>query len=236
MYFTRPVKHSSKHLLRSLLFIGISIFLSIAPLRTANAWYVGVDGFYGAVGVDTLIDDIVILVDAGDNLQHGGGARFNIGFGRKWVTEFSVGFYQGRIFKIVDPVTDQDILQGFLSNFIQGEDITLTVTAALGGVRRQAPQSYATLSLEGRYYVLGDFAYDPDVPNDIFFGLGGDWVIPSFWEGSDYLSVVPSLKVVGGYTRRLTRSLFMEIGAEIFVVPTPPANVFNMRLGLKYAF
>ncbi len=232
MYFTSPIKK----LLRVLLFIGISIFLSIVPLRTARAWYVGVDGFYGAVGVDTLIDDIVILIDAGKNLQHGGGARFNFGFGKKWVTEFSVGVYQGRIFEIVNETTDQEIIRDFLSDFVGGERLALSLTAALGGVRRQAPQTYVTLSMEGRYYVLGDFAYDPDVPNDIFFGLGGDWVVPSFWEGSDYLSVVPSMKLVGGYTRRLTRSLFMEIGAEIFVVPTPPANVFNMRLGLKYAF
>lgn len=232
MYFTPSIKN----LFRALLFISISLLLTIAPLRSARAWYVGVDGFYGAVGVDTLIDDIVVLIDAGNNLQHGGGGRVNFGFGRKWVTEFSVGVYQGRIFEIVDPTTDQEILQDFLGDFTRGEDIALSITAALGGVRRQATQTYATLSLEGRYYVLGDFAYDPDVPNDIFFGVGGDWVIPSFWEGSDYLSVVPSMKLVGGYTRRLTRALFMEVGAEIFVVPTPPANVFNMRLGLKYAF
>ena len=232
MYFTSPIKN----LLRALLFIGISIFLSIVPLRSARAWYVGVDGFYGAVGVDTLIDDIVILIDSGENLQHGGGARFNFGFGKKWVTEFSVGVYQGRIFKIFDPTTNQELFQEFLSDLANSRPFGLSVTDITGGVRRQAPQTYVTLSLEGRYYVLGDFAYDPDVPNDIFFGLGGDWAIPSFWEGSDYLSVVPSMKLVGGYTRRLTRSLFMEIGAEIFVVPTPPANVFNMRLGLKYAF
>ena len=232
MYFTRPVKHLS----RSLLFIGISIFLSIAPLRAARAWYVGFDGYYGAVGVDTLIDDLVIVIDSGKNLQHGGGARFNFGFGRKWVTEFSLGVYQGRAFKIVNPTTSLDFGRLFLSAVANGEPFSVPFTVVTGGVRRQVPQTYATVGLEGRYYVFGDFAYDPDVPNDMFFGIGGDWVIPSFWEGSDYLSILPSLKLVGGYTRRLTRSLFMEIGAEIFVVPTPPANVFNMRLGFKYAF
>lgn len=220
---------------RIAIFAVFSLLLVLAPIRTARAWYVGFDGYYGVVGIDSVIDELVIVVDSGDRLQHGGGAKFNFGLGRKWVTEFSVGIFQGYRYSIDLRAGTQAILQELVNDAVHNRAFDVPISTLVGS-RYQTPQLYATIGLEGRYYILGDFAYDPDVPNDIFFGFGGDWSVPSFWQGSDFLSIMPSMKLVGGYTRRLTRSLFMEIGTEVNIVPTPPANIFNLRLGLKYAF
>ena len=227
---------STLRLCRIALLVAVSLFFALTPAR-AKAWYVGVDGYYGGLGVDRIIDDLFYVVNENPPTQHGGGGRFVFGFGKKWVTEFSVGVHQGLRFEIdAEDPTGQDFLEEALQDIIEQGTVDFTFAELTGGARKITESLYATVGIEGRYFVFGDFAYDPDVPNDLYFGIGGQWAIPSFWEGVPYLSAIPSLTLSGGYTRKLTRSLFMDFGIEVAVLPTPPSNIINGKVGLKYAF
>ena len=228
---------STLRLCRVALLVAVSLFFALTPSR-AKAWYVGVDGYYGGLGVDTVIDDFFAVIDENRPTHHGGGGRFVFGFGKKWATEFSLGVHQGLQFAIDDTQTpsSQDFLTDALQRIIANQPVSFTLAQLSGGRRKITQQLYATIGIEGRYFVFGDFAYDPDVPNDLYFGVGGQWAIPSFLEGVPYLSAIPSLTMTGGYTRRLTRSLFMDFGVEVAVLPIPPSNIVNGKIGLKYAF
>ena len=226
---------STLRLCRVALLVAVSLFFALTPSR-AKAWYVGVDGYYGGLGVDTLIDDFFVPVDANRPTYHGGGGRFVFGFGKKWATEFSLGVHQGLRFEIDESISSQAFIADALADIIAGNPVDFTLSQLSGGRRRITQRLYATVGIEGRYFVFGDFAYDPDVPNDLYFGVGGQWAIPSFFEGVPYLSAIPSMTMTGGYTRRLTRSLFMDFGVEVAVFPMPPANIVNGKIGLKYAF
>ena len=226
---------STLRLCRVALLVAVSLFFALTPSR-AKAWYVGVDGYYGGLGVDTFIDDFFTVIKEDRPIHHGGGGRFVVGFGKKWATEFSLGVHQGLQFQIGDSLSSQAFLEEALQRVVDGEDVAFTIAQLSGGTRRIGQQLYATVGIEGRYFVFGDFAYDPDVPNDLYFGVGGHWAIPSFLEGVPYFSAIPSLTMTGGYTRRLTRSLFMDFGVEVAVLPFPPSNIVNGKIGLKYAF
>ena len=226
---------STLRLCRVALLVAVSLFFALTPSR-AKAWYVGADGYYGGLGVDTIVDDFVAFLDDNRAESHGGGGRFVFGFGKKWATEFSLGVHQGLRFEISNSLTDQELAARVIAQITQSQNIRLTLSEISGGERKITQRLYATVGIEGRYFVFGDFAYDPDVPNDLYFGVGGQWAIPSFWEGVPYLSAIPSLTMTSGYTRRLTRSLFMDFGMEIAVFPMPPANIVNGKIGLKYAF
>ena len=228
---------STLRLCRVSLLVAVSLFFALVPVR-AKAWYVGVDGYYGGLGVDTVIDDFFLVINENRPTFHGGGGRLLIGVGRKWVTEFSLGFHQGLRFEInpADAPTAQEFLQDALDQVIDGENIAFTLAQLTGGMRTLTKTLYATVGIEGRYFVFGDFAYDPDVPNDLYFGIGGQWAYPSFLEGVSYLSALPSLTMTTGYTRRITRSLFIDFGVEVAVLPVPPSNIVNGKIGFKYAF
>ena len=226
---------STLRLCRIALLVAVSLFFALIPAR-AQAWYISVDGYYGGLGVDTFLDDFFTIVEENRPVHRGGGGRFAIGFGKKWATEFSVGIHQGLRFRIGEPTTDQDLVETTLQQIIAGDPITFTLSQLSGGSRNITKHLYTTVGIEGRYFVFGDFAYDPDVPNDLYFGVGGQWAIPSFWEGVPYYSAIPSMTLTSGYTRRLTRSLFMDFGVEVAVLPTPPSNIVNGKIGLKYAF
>ncbi len=226
---------STLRLCRVSLLVAVSLFFALVPVR-AKAWYVGVDGYYGGLGVDGLVDDLFTVINENRPTFHGGGGRLLIGVGRKWVTEFSLGFHQGLRFEIGAPQSSQEILQNALDQVINGETLSFTIEQLTGGTRILTKTLYATVGIEGRYFVFGDFAYDPDVPNDLYFGVGGQWAYPSFLEGVSYLSAIPSLTMTTGYTRRITRSLFIDFGVEVAVLPMPPSNIVNGKIGFKYAF
>ncbi len=226
---------STVRLCRIALLVAVSLFFALVPVR-AKAWYVGVDGYYGGLGVDRIIDDLFVVIDENRPAHHGGGGRVLIGFGKKWATEFSVGIHQGLRFEIEDIPSPQDLLSDILGDIVIDGTVALSLSQLTGGARRLTKRFYATVGVEGRYFVFGDFAYDPDVPNDLYFGIGGHWAIPSFWEGVPYAAAIPSMTLTSGYTRRLTRSLFMDFGVEVTVLPVPPSNIVNGKIGLKYAF
>ena len=226
---------STLRLCRVSLLVAVSLFFALVPVR-AKAWYVGVDGYYGGLGVDGLVDNLFTVINSNRPTFHGGGGRLLIGVGRKWVTEFSLGIHQGLRFEIGTPQSSQEFLQDALDKVIDGEDIAFTIEQLTGGTRTLTKTLYATVGIEGRYFVFGDFAYDPDVPNDLYFGVGGQWAYPSFLEGVSYLSAIPSLTMTTGYTRRITRSLFIDFGVEVAVLPMPPSNIVNGKIGFKYAF
>ena len=226
---------STLRLCRVALLVAVSLFFALTPAR-AKAWYVGVDGYYGGLGIDKFVDDLFVLINEDRPTHHGGGGRLVFGFGKKWTTELSVGVHQGLRFSIDNNPTAQDFLTDALQDIIADRPVGYTLSELSGGARKITQQLYATVGIEGRYFVFGDFAYDPDVPNDLYFGIGGQWAIPSFWEGSSYFSAIPSMTLTSGYTRRLTRSLFMDFGIEVAVLPVPPSNIVNGKIGLKYAF
>ncbi len=226
---------STLRLCRVALLVAVSLFFALVPVR-AKAWYVGVDGYYGGLGVDGFIDDFFAVIDENRPTFHGGGGRVVFGVGKKWVTEFSIGVHQGLQFEIDNSPSSQSILQGFLDDVIANRPVSFTVAQLSGGARKITKTIYGTVGIEGRYFVFGDFAYDPDVPNDLYFGIGGQWAYPSFVENVSYISAIPSMTLTTGYTRRLTRSLFMDFGLEVAVVPVPPSNIINGKIGLKYAF
>ena len=235
MYTVSTHTVSTVRLCRVALLVAVSLFLALTPAR-AKAWYIGADGYYGGLGIDRVVNDLIVLIEENRPESHGGGGRLVVGVGKKWATEFSLGIHQGLQFKIDNSPSPRDFLQEALQDVIDGNPISFTLTQISGGTRKLEKRLYATVGVEGRYFVFGDFAYDPDVPNDLYFGVGGQWAIPSFLEGVPYLSAIPSLTLSSGYTRRITRSLFMDIGIEVAVLPVPPANIVNGKIGLKYAF